>query len=405
MGGTIRTLFLTWVALGAWAQAAAQPASLHPAVEAALEHLYNLEYDQAERRVEARLAEQPHDLAALNTLASILLQHELYRRELLEAQVYAQGGEVYRQRPVPVRPEFERRLFGVLARGHAVADGHLARNPNDPEALYWKGLLHATRAIYHLSVTRSHRQAVGDARDARNLHVKILEQNPQSVDAQLLVGIYDYVAGSIPWYLKIFAAIAGHTGNRDRGMATIRRVTEQGSLARTDAMTFLAVLYYREKLYDHALRVLQHLERMYPRNHLLPQQMARAYKAMGDWKSAAETYETMLARHEVRTPGYEDIPLSRILFQAGEARQRQGDRAQALAHFERAAALDEDNINVFRAELSAAGIYVQMGRRADAHRSYSRVAKSVPDTGEGRAAREALKRLGDVPRAVAAGSG
>lgn len=404
MSTTIRAFFLACVAVGALPVTAAQPSALHRSVQAALEHLYNLEYDQAERQVEARLAEGPDDLAAWSTLASILLQRELYQRELLEAQVYAQGGEVYRHRPVPVRPEFEKRLFGVVARGHSVADGRLAKNPNDLEALYWKGLLHATRAIYYLSVTRSHRQALNEAKEARNLHARILERNPQYTDAQLLVGIYDYVAGSIPWYLKVFAAIAGYTGSRERGLATIRRVSEQGNLARTDAMTFLAVLYYREKLYVHALRVLQHLERMYPRNHLLPQQMARAYKAMGDWKASAETYETILARHEARAPGYEDIPLSRILFQAGEARQRQGDRAKALAYFERAARLDENNINVYRAELAAAGIYLQMGRRADAHRSYSRVARSVPDTGEGRAAREALKRLGDPGRTLAAGS-
>jgi hypothetical protein len=404
MSRAFRAMLVVLAALAAFLPAAAQPAELHPDVEKARNHLYNLEFDQAERRIETRLEEQPDDLAALHTLASVLLQRELYQRELLEAQVYAVRGEVYRQRPVPVRPEFEARLFGVLTRGHTVADGRLAKNPGDLDALYWKGNLHAIRAIYHLSVTRSHRQAVGEAKDARNLHARIVERNPGYVDALLFVGVYDYVAGSIPWYLKIFAAIAGYTGNRDRGLATIRRVSEEGHLARTDALTFLGVLYYREKLYLHAVRILQHLERMYPRNHLLPQQIARTYKAMDDWKSAAETYDLILAKHEVRTPGFENIPLSKILFQAGEAWQRQGDRSKALAHFERAAQLEEENINVFRAELSAAGIYLQMGRRTDAYRSYERVARSVPETGEGRAARDALKRLGELPRAVAAGS-
>jgi len=48
---------------------------------------------------------------------------------------------------------------------------------------------------------------------------------------------------------------------------------------------------------------------------------------------------------------------------------------------------------VYRAELAAAGLCLQLNRCSDAARRYERVANAIPNTDEGRAARRSLRQL------------
>ncbi len=353
----------------------------------------NLEYGLARNQLEAWLSQHPRDLRALNYLASTYLQEEMFRQELLESRVYASGGEAFREDKPAVSAAFRQNLFDVLNKAESFALERLRENPRDEMALYWIGYTHVTRAIYHLTVAKSHRAALGDAKEARTYHAELLGLNPAFVDAMLVVGIYDYIVGSLPWYLKFVAAITGHHGDKQRGLASIERVTREGRLARDDARQFLAILYYREKRYPEALAILEDLSRAYPRNFVIPQEIARTYKAQGNWRLAAGTYDQILARHRSGQAGYRTIPLTKILFQAGQAHAELGEMDRALELYREAASGADDNIFVYRAELAAGGVYEQQNRFEDARRRYERVAKDVPATDEGKAARQYLKQL------------
>jgi tetratricopeptide (TPR) repeat protein len=362
---------------------------LHPA----LDHFYNLEYDAAQKELEAYLKQHPTDLRALNYLGSVILQRELFRRELLEAQVYGERGKAFQPDKAPLSPGFEQEFFGVLGKADTLAEDRLQQNPGDEEALYWAGVAHVTRAIFHLTLAKARLKALGEAKQARKYHARLLQIDPNFVDAYLVVGTYDYIVGSLPWYLKVLASLVGHHGDRERGLAEVKRVTEQGHWAQEDAKSYLAILYFREKMYPQALSLLEDLERSYPRNFLIPQEAARIYKAQERWREAASVYDAILTKHQAGAPGYNHIPLAKVLYQAGEAHSRAGEGDVALRRFEEAAKLGDNNIYVYRAELAAAGLYLQRNRRAEALRRYQRVAGAVPDTDEGRAARRSLKQL------------
>ncbi len=390
-------LVLAFFSTGAHAGVAAPavPASGPDPLRVALDHFYNLEYDSAKQGLEERLSHHPDDLRALNYLAAAILQRELLRQELLEAQVYGKGGEAFRGEKQALSPELQHELYGVLDKAEQLAEKRLENKPRDAEALYWQGVSHVTRALIDLTLIKDRLGALGEARKARKLHGQVLRIDPTFVDAYLVLGMYDYIVGSLPWYLKVLASLIGYLGNRERGIAEVKRVTEEGHWAKEDAKSYLAILYFREERYTEALAILRGLARSYPRNYVIEQQIARIYKGAEDWKSAALVYDSILARHSAGAPGYDAIPLAKILFQAGEAWQRQGNQDQALSHFEKAGRLDDNNIYVYRAELAAANLCVQMNRPQDALRKYQRVANAIPNTGEGKAARQALRRLGE----------
>jgi tetratricopeptide (TPR) repeat protein len=375
-----------------------QGAPAHDPVETAIDHLRNLEYDAAREQLQARLSQHPSDLRGVNYLASTILQREMFHRELLESRVYASGGDVFRGGKPPVSPAFRAELFAVLAKAESLASERLKQNPQDESALYWIGVTHTTRAIFHVAVARENTAALGEAKAARKFHQQLLALNPSFVDAMLVVGIYDYVVGSLPWYLKVLASITGHRGDRVRGLLALERVTREGHWAKNEAKQFLAILYFRERRFPEALAVLQELSRSYPRNFVLPQEIARVFKAQGNWAEAAQVYDQMLGRHQGQEPGYHALPVTKILFQAGEAHARNGDMERALSLYDKAARLEDNNIFVYRAELAAAGVYLQQNRPEEAQRRLERVARAVPQTNEGKAARQQLRRLRETGR-------
>ena len=368
-------------------------------LNAAIDHFYNLQFDEAQKEIEACLAAQPGDLRALNLLASDILQREMMRRELLEVQSYARRGEAYRDGKPDVDPQTRKQLYEVLGRTEKIASEHLQVNPGDTDALYWLGASHVTRALFLLTLEKAKMDALGEAKEARKLHGRVLDLDPNYTDALLVVGMYDYIAGSLPWYTKIFAAIAGVHGNRERGLEEMRQVTEKGRWTKTDALSFLAVLYYREKRYADAIGILADLQRKYPRNFLLPQEIARAYKAQNNWHAAAEAYDSILKNRENGGEGFGKIPAAKIYFQAGEAFAQAGDKQTALERYEKAASIKEKNPYVYRSELAAAGLELERNNPADAKRRYLRVARDVPSTDEGRAAARSLQAMTSSPGA------
>lgn len=363
------------------------------AYRTAQDYRYNLEYDLAQKTFQDWLAQHPDDLHALEGMAVVMLHREMFERGVLASHIYGDMGSMFRTGKIPFPAEFQKKLFDVLGKVQSRAEARLKANPNDQEALYWAGAAHATAGVFYFTMAKSYLAALHEASDARKEHLQLLKINPNFTDAWLVVGINDYIAGSLPWYYKVFASLAGYHGNRAKGIGEIQRVAAQGHWAREDARLVLAVLYRREKMYPQTLQVLQGLARSYPRNFLLEREIAGIYQESGDLHSAARVYDEIVTKRETRQPGYAQMPAASILFEAGQIHARLGEADIALARYKEAAGLPGDDIYVFRAALAAAGIEMQRNHRAAAIENYRRVAQAVPDTDEGKAARQALRDL------------
>ncbi len=363
---------------------------------------YNLEYDQAQKTLQDWLAQHPNDLHALEGLAVVMLHREMFQRGVLASHIYGDMGSMFRTGKIPYSPEFQRRLFDVLDKVQSLAEARLKANPNDQEALYWAGAAHATRAVFYFTMAKSYLAALHEATEARKEHTQLLKINPNFTDAWLVVGLNDYIAGSLPWYYKVFASLAGYHGNRAKGIAEVQRVAAQGHWAREDARLVLAVLYRREKMYPQTLQVLEGLAQSYPRNFLLEREIAGIYQEAGDLHSAARVYDEIVTKRESRQPGYALMPAANILFEAGQIHAHLGESDIALARYKEAAELPGRDIYVYRAALAAAGIEMHRNHRTAAIEDYRRVVQAVPNTDEGKAARQALR---DLPQDDPANSG
>jgi tetratricopeptide (TPR) repeat protein len=298
-----------------------------------IDHLRNLEYEPAIQQLQSWLQTHPEDLRAHNYLGISILYQEMFHRGVLESRVYGHGGEVFKASKVAVTPEFQQQLLSVLERAQSLADLRVKSDPKDKEALYWGGVTHGTRATYHFTLRKEYMPALHEATDALKLHRNLLELDPNYVNAYLVVGMNNYIVDSLPWYIKVMASLTGRHGDRAEGIKQVKRVTEEGNYAREDARLMLAVLYQREKMYRQALEVYEEMARAYPRNYLLPCEVAALHGLLNEWPQAAEVYDSVLQRHRSGQDGYQLIPMARILYTSGEAHQRSGRPEEALARY------------------------------------------------------------------------
>ena len=67
----------------------------------------------------------------------------------------------------------------------------------------------------------------------------------------------------------LFRSLAGFGGGKERGLQMIEQAAASPGDAQTDARFALVILYNRERRYGDALRIIEQLQRQYPRNRLL----------------------------------------------------------------------------------------------------------------------------------------
>ena len=350
----------------------------------------NLVYDEAEKRLRTYLEIQPDGLPALNLLATVILYREMFQRGLLESQLYGNKGEIFKPKQEPLSAEFQQSLLATLDRARTAAEARLKNDPKDKDAMYWAGVAHGTRATFEFTLRRAWVAALHEAKDATRYHRDLMKLDPSYVDAQLIVGINDYVVGSLPWYIKVLAALAGAHGDRTGGLAMVEHVAESGNYAREDARFMLDVLYQREKRLQDALAIVQPMAQQYPRNFLLRMELASLYRELKESRKASEVYDGLAGKYQ--SGEVPKLPAAKVMWLAGQAHEALDERDKALQMYEQAGGIGSGAPFNYRALLAAGHLYTQMNRQDDARRKYQQVAQATPESEEGKLAKKALKR-------------
>jgi tetratricopeptide (TPR) repeat protein len=158
---------------------------------------------------------------------------------------------------------------GAIAKAIEISEKHVAARPKDAQALYDLGASVGLQASYVASVEGRLLAGFRAASRAYNAHERVMELDPSRKDAGLIVGTYRYIVSTLSAPMRLMAYVAGFGGGRERGIRLLEQTAEAGGDVRTDAMFALVLVYNREKRYDDAMRVLQELRRVYPRNRLI----------------------------------------------------------------------------------------------------------------------------------------
>lgn len=236
--------------------------------------LFNLDYETARRDFQKMIDLAPDDPAGPECLATSLWIQQLNESWKSKATLFSDKADANEKPKVNQRQADEFHKWTRLAR--QLAEKRLRQNARDVEALYQLGAAEGLEAAYGAGVEHKYMPALRTGSSAVDHHRKVLELSPQFYDAELTIGLQDYVIGSLPLPAKMLAGTVGVHGSRKRGLKELEQVAREGQWARDVARMLLIDLYKREKRWDDAIATARDLSEQYPRNNLFKQQLTDA---------------------------------------------------------------------------------------------------------------------------------
>ena len=239
------------------------------------EALYNLDYEGARRRFQKMMEIAPDHPAGPQCYASSLWVQHLNQAWEQKATLYSDSASNNKTR-VDRKQVDEFRRWTRQAK--QLSEARLRKDPKDVEALYFLGAAQGLEAAFAAGVERKFMPAFRSGTDSVERHRAVLKLAPEFHDAELTIGLLNYVVGSLPLPAKMLAASMGVRGSKKRGLEALERVATKGKWARDMARMMLFDLYKREKRFEDAAKIARELAEKYPRNNLFKLQLADALK-------------------------------------------------------------------------------------------------------------------------------
>ncbi len=370
------TLLLLFLLLFASAYALAQPGNgktstpatprLEELREKGSEAVFNLDYEAARQTFKEMARLFPDDPTGPQMLASTLWLETLNKSRLLQAAIYSsQSFDANTEDKSD--PRVIQEFRDLTRQATELARARLQRNPRDPQTLYTLGAIDSLRASFDATIEHRFLAALREGSSGVDRDRDVIKLDPNFHDAELTIGVYDYIVGTLPLPAKL-------VGERD------------------DARLLLMALYKREKRFPESLVLSRELQEKYPRNYLFRLETADTLisqaagerqanrMAAGDdlEKEALSTFDSLL-----RERSSSSVParaLGLIHFRYGEALLLLGQPESAARQFLAVTTAGGTEAGlVTRAHLRAAQSLDLAGKRNEALGEY-RIVVTRPNT-------------------------
>ena len=265
--------------------AAETPGTFDALVQEGISDVYNLRFEQAEKDFGEVRSLRPHDPAGPFFLGMVD-----WWRIVIDID----------------NTSYDEKFCAEMDDVVAMCDSLLDRNPNDINALFFKG-----GAIGFKGRLKFHRNDYLAAANAGRLALPIVqsasELDPDNYDILLGTGMYNYFADVIPEEYPLVKPLLLFIppGDRKKGLEQLTLAAEKGKYASVETWYFLLQIYfYYEKDYQKALSIAQQLNHRFPDNVLFERYLGRCETVVGDWTSARMVFEDIASRAHEGKRGY-----------------------------------------------------------------------------------------------------
>jgi tetratricopeptide (TPR) repeat protein len=300
--------------------------------------IYNLDLDQAEQVFLALKKDHPEHPAPPLYMGAIAWLRELFRRQNLDLDLFLSPAFFTKETSLVMPPGQREAFLDDIRDCQTLTQKILDKNPKNTEALYFLGASYGILSSFSITIDHSLSRAFSYGDKAYGYNRRILSLDPNYYDAHLTVGLYKYIVGSVPWYLKPFALILGYRGNKGEGLREIDLAAAKGEYVKTEAKIVQMVLLMREGRPKDALVDAQELRREFPRNYIFQINVAQILATMGQDDQAVSEYLDVVRQAERGRPNYNLLPLSTFRYSLGYKFFNMGRLALAREQFQRSIA-------------------------------------------------------------------
>jgi hypothetical protein len=352
--------------------------------------LFNLDYDSAQQTFKEMARLFPDDPTGTQMQAYTLWLETLNKSRLLQAAIYSTQS-FYAGTEEKPDPRLLQNFRDLTRQATQLAKARLQRNPRDPQMLYILGAIETLKGSFAATIERRFIAALRYGSSGVDRQREVIKLDPNFHDAELSIGLYEYIIGTLPLGAKLLASMVGARGSKKRGIETLERVAKEAHWERDDARVLLIGLYKREKRFTKALELSRELQEKYPRNYLFrletadtlilqavtEQQANRIKEAAAFETEAVSAFDQLLDARSAS--GASARALDLIHFRYGEALLLLGQPEHAAMEFLAATIVNGAEAGlVTRAHLRAAQAFDLADKRDEALTEY-RIVLSRPN--------------------------
>ncbi len=260
----------------------AQNLKLPPGASHALGKIYAFDLDGAIADAQRMQKEEP-----AHPLGYLLEAEALWWRIWCSSAEFKYGMTDARRRP---KVRSDQHYFDLVTAASSIAQAHL-REQETAEMEFYAGLADAFAAqLYGL---RGENRATARAGiHARKHFQRALEMDPELVDAEFGLGLYNYYVdtlSAIAKFLGFFMGLPG--GDKREGIRQLERDIADGVLTPDAARFYLALnLHKYDQRYEQALSIISPLVEKYPSNPLFQLARGDLFAKLGRKKQALACY-------------------------------------------------------------------------------------------------------------------
>jgi len=323
--------------------------------------IYSLDYAAAEQTCRRLIQADPEDPFGYALLARNVWAELLQKGQGLTIDRFS-GSEFYygtQDQKIAVSPEAERRFRNAGDNAVRRARARLARNPTDLGAMFSLGLILQTQACYEFTMKASGWAAFKEAESALRMHRGVWAAAPDFADARLAQGVSYYAAASVPWSIRWLPFLLGYRGSKPRGKRELEFVANRGAILADDARTILVLMHFRDGELGLATRQLEELGRRYPRNYLIPLELAAIGLRQHQPQKAISIYQSVLSNVQRRAEGFTALESSHVYLRLGVATRASGELQSSVAWLDRALSNGEANTKL------RAAAHLELGKTRD----------------------------------------
>ena len=215
-------------------------------LESGYQHLYELNFTAARTDFVDYQKARPDDPLGKASEAASYLFEQFHARGVLTSEFFVNDATFLGG--VPGSAEQNRNPGFVEANSQAreQAKKLLKSNPNDIHGLLALTIADGMESDYDAIIIKKQLPGLSMMRQAEADAKTLLAIDPTQQDANVALGMSNYVIGSLPSYKRAFLWFGGLHGDKQRGMDQMGSAAEHGHYLQPFAKVMLALAYERE---------------------------------------------------------------------------------------------------------------------------------------------------------------
>jgi hypothetical protein len=239
--------------------------------------MYNLDFNAAHNHFQQWITAHPEDCLGPASDAAAYLFTEFDRLGVLDIELFADDDRFESRKRPDIEPALKQGFQNRIAQAEHLADAAAQHNPNDANAFYCKAVTSGMQADWASLIDRHEYGAYKFSELASKYAKQALAISPTLYDANLAVGIENYMLSLKPAPIRWILGMAGAGTNKAEGVRLLKLTAEQGHYLAPFARLMLAVGELRDGRTQQGKAILISLSQEFPQNTLYQRQIARLH--------------------------------------------------------------------------------------------------------------------------------